>query len=88
MADNDMLPDGTRFVSWEVPTAYTRTYHVAQNNPVANDENPGTEERPWFTISRAAQVLQPSERVVIHGGVYREWVKPARGGEAPDRMIG
>lgn len=87
MAEHDMLPDGTRFVSWEVPTACTRAYHVAQSNPAADDENPGTEERPWFTIGHAAPVLQPGERVVIHAGVYREWVKPARGGDAPDRMI-
>ncbi|HIJ73251.1 MAG TPA: right-handed parallel beta-helix repeat-containing protein, partial [Candidatus Hydrogenedentes bacterium] len=35
----------------------------------------------------AAAVLQPGERVVVHTGVYREWVKPARGGAGPDAMI-
>ena len=87
-SDNTMLPDGTEFVSWEQAPAWTRTYHVAQRTPDASDANPGTEAAPWKTIGRAAAVLQPGERVVVHGGVYREWVKPACGGTGPDRMIG
>jgi hypothetical protein len=86
-AENTTLPDGTVFQSWEVEPAYTRTYHVAQKAPNASDDNPGTEEQPWFTIGKAAATLQPGERVLVHKGVYREWVKPARGGEEPDRMI-
>ena len=53
-AENDMLPDGTVFRSWEQPRRYTHTYHVAQGEPQASDENPGTAERPWRTkIGRA-----------------------------------
>ncbi len=33
-------------------------------------------------------MLRPGERVVVGPGVYRERVRPARGGEGPDRMIG
>jgi hypothetical protein len=40
-----------------------------------------------LTINRAAQVLQPGERVVVSTGVYRERVDPARGGTGPARMI-
>ena len=29
----------------------------------------------------------PGQRVVISGGIYRETVRPARGGTAPDQMI-
>jgi hypothetical protein len=32
-------------------------------------------------------VLQPGERVVIAGGVHREYIRPARGGTSPDAMI-
>ena len=32
-------------------------------------------------------MLQPGEKAVIHGGVYRECVHPARGGTGPDAMI-
>ncbi|MBX7259059.1 MAG: right-handed parallel beta-helix repeat-containing protein [Candidatus Hydrogenedentes bacterium] len=82
-----LLPDGTPFESWEKPQAFSKTYHVNQNHPRASDSNKGTERRPWKTIGRAAQMLQPGERVVVHGGVYREWVKPERGGTSPEAMI-
>lgn len=81
------LPDGTAFVTWEQRLAFAQTYHVAQNHPDASDDGSGMPDRPWKTISRAAEVLQPGERVVIHAGVYREWVKPARGGTGPEAMI-
>ena len=32
-------------------------------------------------------MLQPGEKVIVHAGVYRECVRPARGGEGRDRMI-
>lgn len=82
-----VLPDGTLFESWEQPLTFTKTYHVAQKHRKASDENPGTADLPWQTISKAAQVLQPGEQVIVHEGVYREWVKPARGGSGPQTMI-
>jgi len=81
------MPDGTPFFFWDDNTAYTRVYHVACEHPDASDEGPGTEECPYATISRAAQVLQPGEKAVVHGGLYRECVRPARGGMGPDQMI-
>ena len=81
------LPDGKEFTSWEVPLQFTRTYFVNPRHPQAADQNPGTEDRPFRTIGRAAQVLEPGERVVIAAGIYRERVAPARGGSGPDRMI-
>ena len=82
-----LLPDGREFVTWERPLQFTKTYYVDNQNPRAADSNPGTQELPFLTINRAAQVLQPGERVVIRTGVYRERVDPARGGTGPDRMI-
>ncbi|OJV24381.1 MAG: hypothetical protein BGO12_17310 [Verrucomicrobia bacterium 61-8] len=84
-----LLPDGSEFMIWESkdPLTFGKTYYVDQHSPVANDENPGTEEKPFATIGKAAAVLQPGERVVIKEGIYRETVFPARGGTAPDRMI-
>lgn len=64
-------------------------YHVAQTDNAA-DTNPGSEDAPWRTISRAAEALEPGDTVIIHEGVYREWVAPARSGtpEAPITFMG
>ncbi|OPZ26224.1 MAG: hypothetical protein BWZ02_02116 [Lentisphaerae bacterium ADurb.BinA184] len=83
----DTLPDGTPFPFWDDRTAYRQVYHVAQGHPRAADDNPGTEAAPFASIGRAAQLLQPGEKVVVHAGVYRECVRPARGGTATDGMI-
>ena len=82
-----LLPNGREFVSWEQPLQFSKTYYVDNRNPRAADSNPGTKELPFLTINKAAQVLEPGERVVIMAGIYRECVVPARGGTGPDRMI-
>ncbi len=82
-----LLPDGREFVTWEKPLHFTRTYYVDNRNPQAADSNAGTKDLPFLTINRAAQLLQPGERVVIKAGVYRERVDPARGGSGADKMI-
>lgn len=81
------LPDGQEFKTWQPATKWTRTYHVAAAKAAASDDNPGTADKPFRTISKAAAVLQPGQRVLIHGGVYRERVRPARGGTGADAMI-
>ena len=58
-------------------------YHVAMTG---SDEAPGTSAAPFKTINRAASVLKPGDRCVVHAGVYRETVRPASSG-APDRPI-
>jgi hypothetical protein len=83
----DCLPGGRTFAFWDDETRYIRVYHVAGGHPRAADDNPGTEALPWKTIGRAAQVLEPGEKVVVHAGIYREHVAPGRGGEWPARMI-
>lgn len=55
----------------------TRVYHVAKDG---SDKYPGTEEKPFLTIQKAAEEAMPGDHVVIHEGEYREWIKPARGG--------
>ncbi len=47
-----------------------------------NDANDGSARAPWLTIQRAADVARAGDVVTIHGGVYREWVKPANAGRA------
>ena len=81
------LPDGTEYVSWEKPLAFSKTYYVDNNSAKAADNGPGTKSRPFRTINKAAQVLQPGERVVIASGTYRECVRPPRGGASPSQII-
>jgi hypothetical protein len=86
-ADSSRLPDGTEFPMWEKPLHFSKTYYVDANAKNADDNAPGTQDRPFRTIDRAAQALQPGERVVIATGVYREPIRPARGGTSADAMI-
>ena len=82
-----LLPDGKEFKTWDRPLTFTKTYHVNGAHPQAADDGPGSEAQPFKTIDRAAQVLQPGERVVVAAGEYREWVRPRRGGTGPEAMI-
>jgi hypothetical protein len=81
------MPDGTEFPAWERPLQFSKTYYVDGNSANASDAGPGTKERPFRTIGKAAEVLQPGERVVVAEGIYREVIRPPRGGTGPDRMI-
>jgi hypothetical protein len=86
-ADSSRLPDGTQFPMWEKPMHFSRTYYVDGNAKNAEDSGPGTKDHPFRTINHAAQILQPGESVVIASGVYREAIRPARGGTSPEAMI-
>lgn len=57
------------------------TYHVAQTEG-ASDQHPGTAELPWRTLTRACEAVAPGDTVVVHGGVYREALRPGRSGTA------
>lgn len=58
--------------------------HVA---PTGSDHGDGSEQNPFQTISRAARLAQPEDTVVVHGGVYREWVRPQYSGLSDRRRI-
>lgn len=59
-------------------------YHVAKNG---SDQNPGTKERPFLTINKAASVAMAGDTVIVHEGEYREWVKPKYKGLSDKRRI-
>jgi len=61
-----------------------RVFHVATDGC---DLAGGTADTPFRTISRAAQVAGPGDKVIVHEGVYREWVKPARGGISDSERV-
>ncbi|NDP20811.1 MAG: hypothetical protein GZ091_07000 [Paludibacter sp.] len=83
----DVLANGKSFQFWEKKTEYKHTYFVNQNDKNASDENDGSLTRPFKSINKAAQILQPGERVLISSGVYRESVLPKFGGLSANNMI-
>ncbi len=81
------LPEGMGYAFWEKEMLYDRELHVSINHPDASDDNDGSLEHPFKTIQAAADKARPGTRVWIHGGVYRECVRPVCSGEGPDRLI-
>ena len=69
-----------------VPLAplHAADFHVA---PSGNDANPGTRAAPLGTIQRAADLAQPGDVITVHEGVYRERIKPPRGGQSDQKRI-
>ena len=67
------------------------TYYVEQAK--GDDAGPGTEERPWRTIQKAADTLKPGDMVLVKDGTYVEAGVPDIGGVhithsgAPDAWI-
>lgn len=59
-------------------------YHVA---PHGSDDHPGSAAEPLRSIQKAADLLQPGDRCIIHAGTYREWVRPPRGGTSEEQRI-
>ena len=58
--------------------------HVATTG---SDRAEGSADQPLRTINRAAAIAQPGDTVIVHGGEYREWVQPQRGGLSHLRRI-
>lgn len=58
--------------------------HVATTG---SDSSRGSLSEPFRTINKAARVARPGDAVVVHEGVYREWVTPRRGGLSDQRRI-
>lgn len=58
------------------------TYEVAQRDSQASDDGPGSFEKPWKTLAKAAAQVKPGDKVIIAGGVYRESVVVKASGTA------
>jgi hypothetical protein len=56
------------------------TYVVDQAASGAADTNPGTEERPFKTVQRAADAAKPGDIICVMAGKYDERVKVKAGG--------
>lgn len=69
-------------------TALGTTYYVAKTAN-ASDNNPGTEAAPFLTISKAGQVAQAGDTVIVKEGTYRETVTVKNNGTptAPIKFV-
>lgn len=67
-----------------VSVSAAREIHVA---PTGDDGQPGTRTEPFRTIGRAAEAAMPGDVVLAHAGVYRERVRPTRGGTSEEKRI-
>ncbi len=65
-------------------SASARELHVAK---AGSNANSGSLESPYLTIGKAAEAAQPGDTVIVHGGTYREWVKPPPGGKDENGRI-
>ncbi|MBP2072055.1 MULTISPECIES: right-handed parallel beta-helix repeat-containing protein [Thermoanaerobacterium] len=59
-------------------------YHVAKTG---SDQGKGTIKDPFLTINKAASVAMAGDTIIVHEGVYREWVKPKYKGLSDKRRI-
>jgi hypothetical protein len=61
-----------------------KTYYVATTG---SDQNPGTFAEPFRTIQKAAFEMKPGDTCLVRSGVYRECIKPPRGGISENHRI-
>ena len=54
-----------------------KEFHVAVTGC---DFAQGTREHPFRTIAKAAQVAETGDKIIVHEGEYREWIKPEHSG--------
>lgn len=67
------------FLSLFCNSLLSKEFHVSVNG---NDNNAGSSDKPFRTISKAANVAMPGDVITVHAGVYREQITPPRGGDS------
>ena len=55
--------------------------------PNGSDSNPGTQERPFKTVQKCADVAEPGITCLLRSGIYREAVRPSSSGTAEEPII-
>lgn len=61
-----------------------KTYHVSKNG---KRNATGTKNDPFLTINQGASVATAGDTVIVHEGVYREWVNPMNKGLSNTKRI-
>jgi len=66
------------FFLWGVVgEVWSADYHISEKG---NDDNVGSEEFPWRTISKANASLKPGDSVLIMNGNYNQQIRPLTSG--------
>jgi len=65
-------------------TISAKEYHVSKSG---DDKNNGSMESPFLTIQAAANIARPGDIIIVHEGVYREWIIPPLGGNSDTERI-
>lgn len=56
--------------------AFANSFYVAQQATNASDQNDGTEEHPWKTLSHATTTAKSGDSISVKRGIYREALIP------------
>ena len=62
-----------------LPESTGAQFHVATSG---SDRNAGTAARPWRTIQKALDTLEPGQKGLVHAGTYVEDLRMERAGTA------
>ncbi|MFP3153857.1 right-handed parallel beta-helix repeat-containing protein [Lachnospiraceae bacterium ZAX-1] len=61
-----------------------KEFHVAKTGC---NHAAGTKDAPFLTIDKAAHIAAAGDTVIVHAGVYREWVRPQNTGLSNTRRV-
>jgi hypothetical protein len=76
-ANGDRMKTAAALMCVLFAAASGTAYYVATTG---NDTNPGSFERPWRRVGKAAATMVAGDLVLVRGGVYYESVNPAQSG--------
>jgi len=57
--------------------AHAAEYFIALDG---DDNNRGSQEQPFLTIQKAADLMKPGDTCYVRGGIYRQTLRPMRSG--------
>lgn len=84
--DKKLFSDIVSELSQSRPDFGGSVYYVSKS-AAASDENSGSADSPFATISKACDMAKAGDTVIIGGGTYREVLKPKNSGTASKPIV-